>query len=349
MLLFHRRLRLNFKKYILKVLKKTYILYKNNTTTKMTENFVCKICEYTTPTKWCLVSHLQKKRPCGVSTEFSRDTLIQELTKKTYNDVTFDCEHCQRKFNNQSNRSKHLKICKKRPQATENQPPTEPQDNATITISVTEFQNLKNDLQDLKKVVKALLQDKKSSSTVMGNQYNTVNTVNTFNVQLNSFGHESIDHLTTDFLQNCIMNPTKGLSTLIENIHYNKDIPENQNIRCLSLKQNIFEKYVDSEWRTCDASNTLDELIKKGYRILNAHYAENIMNNPEICENEMRMQALERFRFLGDITCNDYYAVKRDLRLLIKDKTAYLIQSPENANEDKDKNEDDGEYESEEA
>ena len=126
------------------------------------------------------------------------------------------------------------------------------------------------------------------------------------------------------------MNPKKGMSSLIENIHYNKDYPENQNIRCKSLKQNIFEKYVDAEWRVCDASNTLDELINKGYRILNSHYVEHFMNDPTVYDNEMKQRALERFRFLGDTTSQDYHAVKRDLRLLVKDRTVYLLESPNN-------------------
>ena len=88
---------------------------------------------------------------------------------------------------------------------------------------------------------------------------------------------------------------------------------------------NIFEKYIDSEWRACDASNTLDELIKKGYKILNAHYTEHFMNDPDIYENEDKLKSYDRFRFLGDISWNEYYAVKRELRLLVKDRTMYVL------------------------
>jgi hypothetical protein len=119
------------------------------------------------------------------------------------------------------------------------------------------------------------------------------------------------------------------MTSLIENIHYNKDYPKNQNIRCKSLKQNIFEKYVNAEWRACDASNTLDELIRKGYRILNAHYTENFMNDPTICEDETAQRIYERFRCLSDTGCSDYFAVKRELRILVKDRTMYLIASPD--------------------
>jgi hypothetical protein len=163
------------------------------------------------------------------------------------------------------------------------------------------------------------------------NNNNIVNTHNTNNItqNINNFGNETTSHLSHEFLEHCLRNPKKGMSKLIENIHYNPDIPENHNLRCRSLKQNTFEKLVDEEWRICDASNTLDELIRKGYRILNTHYAENVQSDPTFFDDEDRVQMYERFRFLSDTSCNDYFAVKRDLRLLVKDRTMYLLASPE--------------------
>ena len=80
----------------------------------------------------------------------------------------------------------------------------------------------------------------------------------------------------------------------------------------------------------CDASNTLDELIRKGYKILNAHYMEHFMNCPEYMENELKQRALERFRFLNDKNSNEYHSIKRELRMLVKDRTIYILESPEN-------------------
>jgi hypothetical protein len=166
-----------------------------------------------------------------------------------------------------------------------------------------------------------------TNNNIINNNNNTIN--NSLQVVVNNFGQEDMSYLTHDFLSYCLLNPKKGLTSLIENIHYNKEYPNNQNLRCKSLKQNIFEKYVDAEWRACDASNTLDELIKKGYKILNAHYTEHFMNDPTILDNETTQRIYERFRFLGDTSCIDYFAVKRELRVLVKDRTMYLIAPPD--------------------
>lgn len=77
------------------------------------------------------------------------------------------------------------------------------------------------------------------------------------------------------------------------------------------------------------ASNTLDELIRKGYRVLNLHYMAHFINDPEYQDDEVKRQVVEKFRFLSDKTCTDYYAVKRDLRLLVKNKTLYVVAPPD--------------------
>jgi hypothetical protein len=202
-----------------------------------------------------------------------------------------------------------------------------------VVVDKSEFDKMMTKLDQLENEFKKLKTTRPQSSTTHINgmmQYNNIQ------VNLNNFGQESTSHLTHDFLSHCLMNPSKGFPSLIENIHYHKDAPENMNIRCKSLKQNIFEKYIDSEWRSCDASNTLDELIRKGYRILNTHYIQHFMNDPEFMDNEMKQRALEKFRFLSDKNCTDYFSVKRELRLLIKDKTAYLIAPPDGENEEDD-------------
>lgn len=286
----------------------------------MEHKYTCKICNYETPTRWCIISHLQRKRPCGVSTEWTREQLLSEINKKEYNDITFDCMYCERKFNDQSNRSKHYKVCKHKTSSSKAAV-------STVTVDATEFETMKNDLLEMKATIQNLINEKKVTN-INGNQYNTIN------VQLNNYGQESTSHLTHDFLSHCLLNPKKGIQSLIESIHYNKELPENHNIRCKSLKNNVFEKHIDSVWRVCDASNTLDELIKKGYRIMNAHYMEHYMNDPSICEDEFKQKMYGRFRFLSDTNSNEYFAVRRELRLLVKDRTMYVLSCPDAQDDD---------------
>lgn len=293
------------------------------TTTQTT--WICKRCGHDATTKSHLVRHLNKKKVCTVkNSNISVTDYIKELTTKTYNEKTYDCEACGKKFNSCPNKSRHKKTCKQ----INKQPVLEthiiPEAPIIPSIPPDVYQKLKEELK------KELLQELAGTSNHITNNNTTTNNTNnnTITINLNTFGQEDTSYLTHEFLSYCLLNPRKGLASLIENIHYNTEYPSNHNLRCKSLKSNIFEKYVEAEWRACDASNTLDELIRKGYRILNTHYTEHFMNDPAIQEDEIQQKAYEKFRYLSDTASNDYYAVKRELRVLVKDRTVYIIASP---------------------
>lgn len=314
----------------------------------METDWTCKRCHHQSATKGNLVSHLNRKTPCDAKfTLISIDAYIKELTTKVFTGKVYECSHCKAQFSTRQAKFKHKSYCKviKNGEASTSGASTSEASTsgASTSASTSASVNIANVTQEDKiaslEAENAILKqrlDRVEQCIVMGNihvgntntQINNNTSIN-INVNTRDFGQEDISYLTPDFLRYCLLNPRKGMSSLIETIHYNKEYPDNHNLRCKSLKQNIFEKYVDSEWRVCDASNTLDELIRKGYRILNAHYTETIMNDPAINEDENTQKIYEKFRFLGDTNCNDYFAVKRDLRLVVKDRTVYLLASPE--------------------
>ena len=278
---------------------------------------LCKRCGYSATTKASLIRHLQSKSPCQTEhDDTARDVLIEQLQKREHKIDTTHCPVCN-KLLGKSNLARHRKVCKKNVQ------------QEMVQVSVETLQNLQAQIDKLRGELEKQKDNSRGTSQASTSIVNNtiINNNNTYNIQLNTFGNENTSYLTPEFLTYCLSNPKKGMSSLIERIHYNKDYPENHNLRCKSLKNNIFERFVDTQWKLCDASNTLDELIKKGYRILEAHFAETYLSDPEFFDDEDRAESLQRFRtVLTDKTSNDYHSVKRDLRLLVKDKTMYLLE-----------------------
>lgn len=282
-------------------------------------SLICERCGHDVNFKQNLVSHLRNKTPCKpLLSDIDRDEYVKRLTDKPITENSIECDKCK-KHVHKAGLARHKRTCKGK---------------------LDPISTMKNELEALKTQMNTIQNEHNRSLTEINslrkqlgcsssNTTNIQNNIQNITININSFGSENTSYLTPEFLSYCLLNPRKGMTSLIENIHYNKEYPENQNLRCKSLKQNIFEKYVDSEWRPCDASNTLDELIRKGYRILNAHYTENYMNDPQVQEDEIKQMAYERFRFLTDTSSNDYFAVKREIRLLVKDRTMYLIAPPE--------------------
>ncbi len=314
--------------------------------------FICPRCGYEASTKGNLVRHLKSKKQCIASlSNIDRNDIIEQVMHKERKGDSIVCLWCNKTVC-KSHLARHRQNCKAKPASSTTTIQQNNTENTTIvnnnerhelnTTASTSNIITEVDIATLtERITQAVLKELQVSSSVINSNttfnntfiITNANNITNNNITMNNFGQEDTSYLTREFLSYCLFNPKKGMSSLIENIHYNKDYPENHNIRCKSLKQNIFEKYVDAEWRACDASNTLDELIRKGYRILNSHYMEHYMNDPDIVDNECKQRALEKFRFLGDTTSQDYHAIKRELRLLVKDRTVYLLESPNNHQE----------------
>lgn len=78
--------------------------------------FICPRCDVSFKRKDYLLAHLKKQNECPTtsSTE-TRQSLIDKLTAKIYNEHTYDCDFCNKKFNDPSNRIRHKKTCKRNP------------------------------------------------------------------------------------------------------------------------------------------------------------------------------------------------------------------------------------------
>jgi hypothetical protein len=282
---------------------------------KAMEECKCDRCGYTTDSLSNLRRHLKRKTQCkGTETAMSFEEVCKKYLPpaKPKNIV---CLACTKRYTTRQGLFLHQKNDKCRE--------TSKSDKERLQHLEDVVTNMSNRLTEMQSMA--------MSYTTNHITNNSMTNVQNVQIVLNNYGSEDVSHLTHELLSHCLLNPSKGLPTLIDNIHYNPIIPSNHNIRYKSTKHNSFEKYVDRHWMECDTSNSLDELIRKGYRILNSHYSEHFMNNPEYTDNEIKQRTIERFRFLSDKTCTEYHSVKRELRLLVKDRTMFLLASPHNA------------------
>ena len=289
-----------------------------NKKANMTEDkkFHCPRCGVSMSLKANMTSHLKNRTLCEAKVaDITREDALKmfEVTRKL---PCIECQYCKKTVTKKSY-TRHLLTCRNKPSSS------------TTTASSSSSSTVTNDvllerLDRIEAMFNGLQQH--------GSTYNTFNNVvnNTLNITIKPYGSETMTHLTSEFLSHCLHNPTKGITKLIENIHYNADVPENYNLKFKSNKNGTFEKYMDEQWIECDASNTLDELIRKGYRVLSKHYDDNYRDKPEYDEDDLKREAIEMFRFLADTTSVKYCSVKRDMRLLVKNKTVYVIAPPNN-------------------
>lgn len=312
----------------------------------MDDEYKCERCGYSSEDITNFRRHLTRKSVCEVKFENVDINILRERHLAPKKDKSLSCSICNKQFASRSGLHVHKKRCVQPNTQTTSTQNSIPLSSASIDVAtdvpststphvITNDSSI--DIVMLKEQLRQeLIEEFRNMINTQNHQpitiNNNINNTIINNVNVNNFGSEDVSHITPEFLSYCIENPRKGMRSLIENIHFHPEYNVNHNLRCKSLKSNVFEKCVDNQWILCDASNTLEELIRKGYRILNAHYAEHFLTDPVIQGDEIKQRAYERFRFLSDTTCNDYYAVKRDLRLLVKDKTMYILELS-NANE----------------
>lgn len=211
--------------------------------------FVCDICKYTTKYKCNLIQHLNNKKNCDIfNTDIDRKELINKLITKEYNDITYDCKFCKKKFNNSNNMYQHIKICKKKIVEIENK-----------VIVIREFDR-----------------------------------------------SENTDYLDNEFLLECFKE--QDLLKIIEDLHFNPDHPENNNVRIKNNKQNLMEYFDIGNWKIDKKNIVLNHIITNGWRILNSYYRK---NKEEISSIMDEKEIEESIQWLQDINNEEPYIIKK--------------------------------------
>lgn len=245
----------------------------------------CKRCGSEFARKQTLLTHLQRVRPCqSVVEDIPLYILIDELKKPKITDG-YQCEYCLAFFKQSQGKYQHKKLCKKRPLDVMN-------------TLIHQVQVLTKELEDLKS-------DKRIVNTMTTNNNTTNNTNNIQNnitINIKSFGRENMQHILDNKQYLTAVCARKDIVDLIENIHFDKEYPENHNVRLRSLKNDLMETFVDGKWLITDKEDTLDQLIEKGYNVLDIHCRK---NKEDIIEEE------------GEETYDD---VRRWLRAVYDDK-----------------------------
>jgi anion-transporting ArsA/GET3 family ATPase len=256
--------------------------------------YICKRCNYETNKISNLKKHINRKYICNDinNSNFCKEKLLNELNKN------YICDYCDEKFETSDKKYKHKKVCKEN-------------NNTKLLEKINELEErLRN--QEQKNIT--------SIQNIITNNNTTYNTINN-TINLNNFGEENLSHITYDDFTKFSSSLNKGITDFIENTHFNKDVKENMNIR---LKTNdIIEVVNKGRWIEKDFSNTIDDMISKGRKVLFRHFIENKEKEERL--NDLSEILRDYFIGLGNLS-NDYHKLKRDLFFVIKNNTVYLME-----------------------
>ena len=216
----------------------------------------CDRCGYNFTTIANLRKHFNKKNTCE---PILKDIPIEELKDK-YKVIKgcYKCENCGKEFKTSSGKCKHKKKCLINP----------------IIIEKKENDKLKEELdkeiskrKELEKQVEQLLLEK-----TQRNQENHIGVINNdnsqntnINIVFNNYGEDTIEHLLKDenFFKSCMESPINSMHRYLEYVHFNKEHPENKNIKITNLLGPYMDYIKEGKWTKIEKNILIPKIIDK--------------------------------------------------------------------------------------
>lgn len=277
------------------------------------KEYKCPRCGYHTMQKNSIRLHYNRKNKCEpILSGITCEELLRQLDNNP--NATFVCLTCMKSYSSRQGLAYHKKQC------TNEQADTQTDSNNKKTLE--RIEELQRELLKLQGQVS-------NATTNITNNNITNNTMNVIIAppHINDFGQENIAHISDDFKKECLMDLYPGMVRLIEHIHFNEKVPENHNLKYKSTKQGLLQVKRGGRWHDVSKNTTLDEVIKKGYKILFAMFQNN-MDDADLTERSETF--IKYFIELIERKCVSYYDMRNDLFLMAKDNTFYMVGLPEN-------------------
>jgi hypothetical protein len=206
----------------------------NEKVSKVSENFCCEMCGYISSHKSNYKKHLvtDKHKNAKMDNKSSK----MDNTKVAKSEIGYKCG-CGNNYKYKTGLSKHKKKC-------------------NFMTNDEKIEKLNNIVLEQQKQIDEL---KMKPTTIINN---------TNNIQINAFGKENTEYLSSNpkykqMMTNCLQEKEQGIMKLIDIIYFNNEHPENQNIRISNKKDNLIKCFDGSKWKLLIANDGIVQLLNR--------------------------------------------------------------------------------------
>ncbi len=238
--------------------------------------YKCSVCPYVCYRKEHIIKHINRKIKCGEGTP----VIIE-------NKINVECTFCNKKFSTKSNLSYHVNnSCK------------------------AKMEILNKKIETLQKENELLKNDKNNKGIVING--NVIQNI----IVLNGYNDTNVSKLNDKYFLKAIGKMCLSVPTMIRDVHFNPNMPENQNIY-ISNMRNGYVMVFNSETKNWDA-RPKEEMIDK------------LINDREydiqewLGEGEKYPKAMQKF--------NEYIEKKEEdgVQKMIKDEVELVLYNNRN-------------------
>ena len=257
--------------------------------------YSCDLCKFFTKQKTDHTRHLKTKKHKRNEQQFAlmstnehkmstnEHKMSTNEHKMSTDEKKHKCQYCTETFTTIPNKRRHeLHYCTKIPV-----------DNTNILKQFIKQQKThEKEKAEMKKQIEMLI-TKVGSTTIKNNNSNNINNT----IVLNNYGQEDLSHITDVIKTQFLKIPYGMIPKMIEEVHFNKDKPENKNIKITNSRDNKLKIYKNNKWVYKDKSETLNDLVDSKYFMLDTHYS----SGADISKlNEFQQSNYKKFRELID-------------------------------------------------
>ena len=217
-----------------------------------------------------LRKHFNRKNICE---PILKDIPIEELKEKyKVRKGVYKCENCGKEYKTKDGKYKHKKKCLVNPVIIKKK-----------TIDILENELEKKDIEldkevskrkELEKQVEQLILEKtqlqEKHARVINNDHSNTNNITTIGrdqniIIVNNFGEENIEHLLKDenFVKKCIESPINSIHSYLDNVHFDKEHPENRNIKMTNLLGPYMDYIKEGKWNKIEKNILIPKIIDK--------------------------------------------------------------------------------------
>lgn len=252
-----------------------------------------------------LRTHLKKKKTCE---PILKDIPVLELINKyKVRKGVYKCENCGKEYKSAVGKCKHKKKCLVNPVIIEKK---------TISKLETELGKEVSKRKELEKQVEQLILEKtqlqEAHARVINNDHSNTNNITTIGrdqniIIVNNFGEENIEYLLKDenFIKKCIESPINSIHKYLDNVHFNKEHPENRNIKMTNLLGPYMDYIKEGKWNKIEKNILIPKIIDKSIDVVDEIAYKDLDANTD--EEDDTLNAWEKY---SDIKYGDNKKLK---------------------------------------
>jgi hypothetical protein len=259
--------------------------------TETDKTFTCARCHYETKVAQYLKRHLSRVHPCEpLHSNEDPKHLLDAFNASISANKLHKCVYCDKGFSHRQSKSVHQKSCLQRRNVT---------------------------LEERVKQLEDMLSKRENNVTITNNFNNNSQTIN--QIQINAFSKEDPSHILKNkhFLDQCVRRTNKGLVELADKMHFDKNKPENNNLRITNKKHPFIQYHNGNKWMYEKKDKILNQVIDHSYGIMQDHFDDNEHEIKNNMSNAMFSYIKEWMEKMSDKDKEVIEPLLEDLHILI--------------------------------